>query len=284
VIEQSLQAARFLDMHMRDQPLLMPNAWDAGSARMLESLGFTALGTTSSGVALALAQLDGSLDRTQTLELTARIVAASELPVSADLESGFADEPEGVAETVALARAAGLAGCSIEDSTGEELDPIHDLSIAVERVRAAVEAGNAGAGHMVLTARAENYLHGRPDLEDTILRLQTYASVGADVLYAPGVVRLEDIRRIVEEVEKPLNVLALANAPSVAELAAVGVKRISVGGAFAYAALGAVVEAASELKAEGTYSYWNRTSLGRAHAEEAFRPTGGELPEGRPPA
>lgn len=266
------QAQRFLDLHHGDTPLLIPNPWDAGSARLLVSLGFQALATTSSGHAATLGRLDGSVSREEALAHAAAIVAAVDVPVSADLERGFADDPAGVADTVRQASATGLAGCSIEDSTGRADDPIYDRALAVERVAAAVEAAHAGAG-LVLTARAENLLHGRSDLPDTIARLQAYEAAGADVLFAPGLSSIDDIRAVVGSVGAPLNVLARPGGPTVVELGEAGVARISVGGAFAYAALGALVEAGTELLQTGTYGYWERADVGRQAVRSAFAPT-----------
>jgi 2-methylisocitrate lyase-like PEP mutase family enzyme len=269
------KAERFLASHQSPEPLLMPNPWDAGSARLLEWLGFSALATTSSGFAATLGRLDGSVTREEALGHAAAVSAATTLPVSADLENGFSDSPEGVAETVRLATATGLAGCSIEDATGRDENPVYDRALATERVAAAAEAAQAGPGRLVLTARAENYLHGRPDLADTIARLQAYAEAGADVLYAPGLTSLADVREVVRSVDRPVNVLALAGAPTVAQLAEAGVSRISVGGGFAYAALAALVEAATELRDQGTYGYLARTSQGGAAVRAAFgRPAG----------
>jgi 2-methylisocitrate lyase-like PEP mutase family enzyme len=198
MISQAEKARRFLALHRGDTPLLLPNAWDAGSAKLLTSLGFKALATTSSGHAATLGQLDGSVTRDQALEHAATIVDATELPVSADLENAFADDPEGVAQTIALAREAGLAGCSVEDFSGDQENPIYELGLARERVAAA----HAGSGALVLTARAENYLHGRPDIENTIERLLAYQDAGADVLYAPGLGSAEDIQRVVSAVDR----------------------------------------------------------------------------------
>jgi 2-methylisocitrate lyase-like PEP mutase family enzyme len=264
------KASRFLAMHRGERPLLLPNPWDRGSAKLLASLGFQALATTSSGHAATLGRLDGSVTRDEALAHAVAIAEATDLPVSADLENGFADEPAGVAETVRLALEAGLAGCSVEDFSGREDAPIYDPGLAVERVAAAAETAHGGPMRLVLTARAENYLHGRPDLADTIGRLQAYQAAGADVLYAPGLRRLEDIRQLVASVDRPVNVLAMPGAPTVAELAAAGVSRVSVGGAFAFAALGAVVEAARELLEEGTYGFWERARAGAKGAREAF--------------
>jgi 2-methylisocitrate lyase-like PEP mutase family enzyme len=266
----SALAERFLALHRRGEPLLMPNPWDAGAARVLASIGFRALATTSSGFAATLGRLDGSVTREEALGHAAAIVRATELPVSADLENGFGDGPEEVAATVRGALAAGLAGCSIEDFTGSAENPIYSIALAQERIQAAAEVAHGSDGRLVLTARAENHLHGRPDLDDTIARLQAYQEAGADVLYAPGLTSREDIARMVESVDRPVNVLALRGAPAVAELAAIGVSRISVGGAFAFAALGAVVEAGTELLERGTYGYLQRTGDGVRAARQAF--------------
>src|SRR3954453_22997277 len=263
----------FLDLHTPGTPLLMPNPWDAGSAKLLGSLGFQALATTSSGFAATLGRLDGSVTRDEALSHAADIVAATELPVNADLENGFADDPAGVGETVRLAVEVGLAGCSVEDFTGESDDPIYSLEAAAERVAAAAEAAEGGAG-LVLTARSENYLHGRPDLDDTLARLQAFQEAGADVLYAPGLRAIDDIRAVVSSVDRPVNVLALPVAPPVPELAAAGVRRISVGGAFAFAALGALVAAGRELLDEGTYGFWENAKAGAKAARDSF----GEMP------
>ncbi|MGH8963226.1 MAG: isocitrate lyase/PEP mutase family protein [Jatrophihabitantaceae bacterium] len=259
-------ADAFLALHVPGQPLLLPNPWDVGSARLLASLGFAALATTSSGFAMTLGRLDGSLTREEALAHGSALVAAVDVPVSADLENGFADEPEQVATTIALAISAGLAGCSIEDFDGGGIYP---ADVAAERVRAAAEAAH-GADRLVLTARAENHLHGRPDLADTIARLQSFQEAGADVLYAPGLSELADIRSVVSSVDRPVNVLAMPGAPPIAALADAGVARVSVGGAFAFAALGAVVEAARELQSQGTYSYGARSRGGRAAVQAAF--------------
>jgi 2-methylisocitrate lyase-like PEP mutase family enzyme len=268
--EPAEKASRFLAMHRGERPLLLPNPWDLGSARLLASLGFQALATTSSGYAATLGRLDGSVTRDEALAHAASIAEATDLPVSADLENAFADDPAGVAETVRLAVEAGLAGCSVEDFSGREDEPIYDAGLAAERVAAAAERAHGGRVRLVLTARAENYLHGRPDLADTIGRLQAYQAAGADVLYAPGLSRLEDIRQLVASVDLPVNVLALPGAPTVPELAAVGVSRVSVGGAFAFAALGAMIEAARELREQGTYGFWERARDGAQGARSAF--------------
>lgn len=268
--EQREKAERFLALHDGDGPLLMPNPWDAGSAKLLASQGFQALATTSSGFAATLGRRDGKVTRDEAIDHAAAVVAATDLPVSADLENGFGDAPEDAAETIRRALAAGLAGASIEDHTKRADDPIYDLSLATERVAAAAEVAHAGPVKLVLTARAENHLNGRPDLDDTIARLQAYEAAGADVLFAPGVHDVALVEQLVAALSKPLNVLVLPGAPSVAELAAAGAKRISVGGAFAYAALGAAVEAGRELLEQGTLGFWERAGVGFQAARAAF--------------
>jgi 2-methylisocitrate lyase-like PEP mutase family enzyme len=248
----------------------MPNPWDAGAARLLASLGFEALATTSSGFAATLGRLDGSVTADEALAHAATIVAATDVPISADLENGFADDPEGVADTIRGALAAGLAGCSVEDFTGRRDDPIYEAGHAAERVRAAAEAAHAGPVHLVLTARAENLLHGRNDLDDTIARLQSFQEAGADVLYAPGLQTADDIRRVVTAVDRPVNVLARAGAPTIGELAEIGVGRVSVGGSFLWVALGAVVDAARELREDGTYGFLATARTGTTAAKSAF--------------
>src|SRR6516162_1264738 len=267
---QTEKARQFLDLHRPGDPLLLPNPWDQGSAKLLASLGFQALATTSSGFAMTLSRLDGSVSREEALAHAAEIVAATGLPVSADLENCFADDPDGVARTVALAAETGLAGCSLEDFTGDDDKPVYDIGQSAERVAAAAEAAHGGPARLVLTARAENYLHGRPDLADTIARLQAYQAAGADVLYAPGLRDISDIRQLIREVDRPVNVLAVGGAPPVPELAEAGVSRISVGGSFAFAALNALVSAATELRDQGTYGYQASSAAGRQAALRAF--------------
>jgi 2-methylisocitrate lyase-like PEP mutase family enzyme len=237
----------FLALHRPGDPLLLPNAWDVGSARLFAAIGFQALASTSSGAAAAVGRLDGALGRDAALAHSAGLVAATDLPVSADLENGFADDPAGVVDTVAAARAVGLAGLSIEDASGRG-DEIYRFDHAVERIAAAAEAAHAGTDPLVLTARAENFLHGRADLKNTIARLQAYADAGADVVYAPGITGIDEVREVVAAVDVPVNVLMLPGLPPVAELAAAGVARISVGGAFTFLAYGAALEAAQAFR------------------------------------
>ena len=264
------RAVVFRDLHKPGEPLLMPNPWDAGSARVLASLGFAALATTSSGFAATLGRMDGNVTLDEALAHAAVIAAATDRPVSADFENAFADEPAGVAGNISRAAATGLAGCSIEDFTGRPGDPIYAPGLAAERVAAAAEAAHAGPVRLVLTARAENYLHGRPDLGDTIARLQSYQAAGADVLYAPGLTEPADIRAVVSAVDLPVNVLAMAATPPVAALAELGVARISVGGAFAWVAVDALAAAGRELLESGTYGYSAHAAAGRQVGGAAF--------------
>ena len=236
---------------------MIPNPWNAGTARILTALGFEALATTSAGYAFSIGRPDSTVELTREgiLENAKSIVEATHLPVSADLQDGFGRSPETCAATIHLASASGLVGGSIEDATGDPQGPIYEFQLAVERIAAAAEA--AHDCQFMLTARAENFLHGRPNLDDTIRRVQSFAEAGADVLYAPGLPSLEAIREVVASVDKPVNVvMGLQGATfSVEELTAVGVKRISVGGAFARAALGAFVRAAREVKDKGTFTF-----------------------------
>jgi 2-methylisocitrate lyase-like PEP mutase family enzyme len=263
------RAADFLALHQGDTPLLLANAWDVGSAKLLQWLGFEALATTSSGFAASLGRLDYSVSREEALAHAAALVQATAVPVSADFENGFGDQPAEVAETVRRAAQIGLAGCSIED-----WDPaarrVYDLATATRRVAAAAEAAHAGRVRLVLTARAENYLRGNPDIEDTIARLRAFERAGADVLYAPALDRREDLRRLLEAVELPVNVLARRSAPPVSDLAELGVKRVSVGGSFALCAFGAAVGAARELLNDGTYGFAELSAQGAEALRAAF--------------
>jgi 2-methylisocitrate lyase-like PEP mutase family enzyme len=270
-VDRVEQAERFLALHEGPEPLLIPNAWDGGSGKLLVSMGFKAIATTSSGFAASLGRLDGTALDDEALSNAAAIIkTVGEVPVSADLENGFGDEPSVIRGTMLNALSVGLSGCSIEDYSGRAEDGIYDLKLAVERIEVAASVAHRGPVRMVLTARAENHIRGRDDLADTIARLQAFQEAGADVLFAPGLTKLEDIRSVVSSVDRPVNVLALPNGPTVAELAEAGVRRISVGGAFAFAAYGALVEAARELLDKGTYGYWDRSKVGRAAVQEAF--------------
>lgn len=255
--EQAAKATKFRELHARDRAFIIPNPWDAGSARMLEHLGFEALATTSMGYAFSRARRDGSLSREETLLYASEVVAESTLPVSADLENGFGDSPETAAETIRLAAATGLVGGSIEDATGRPEDPIYEVHHAADRVRAAVEAARSLSFPFTLTARAENFLWGRPDLADTILRLQAFQEAGADVLYAPGLRTREDIGAVVKSVDRPVNVIMGLQGVqlSVDELSAIGVKRISVGSSLYRTAIGAFLRAAHEMRDKGTFNW-----------------------------
>lgn len=255
--DQQKKFKEFKALHYHDTAFVIPNPWDAGSARLLASLGFKALATTSAGFAFSKGAVDSftSYTRDEILKNAAEIVNATGLPVSADLTNGFGDTPESCAETVKLAAEIGLVGGSIEDATGDPTSPIYDLPRAIERIQAAAET--ARTLPFLLTARAENFLWDQPDLDDTIRRLQAYSAAGADVLYAPGLPNLDAIRTVCASVDKPVNVVMGLKGPiySVDELSAAGVRRISVGGSFARAALGALMKAAKEVATTGTFTY-----------------------------
>jgi 2-methylisocitrate lyase-like PEP mutase family enzyme len=268
------KAAAFRALHGRSGAFVIPNPWDAGTARLLASLGFEALATTSLGLANSLGRVDGTngVSRAQVIENCRVIAAATDLPVNADLENGYAHEPRAAAEIIRLAADAGISGGSIEDATGEADKPIYDFQHAVERVQAAVEVARALPVPFLLTARAENLLHGRPDLDDTIRRLQAFEKAGADVLYAPGVRDLDTIRTVVSSVTKPVNVVMSAADPdlTVAQLASVGVKRISVGGALSRLALAAFLRGAREMAERGAFT-WMRDTVPSKELKDVFR-------------
>ncbi len=247
----------FRALHERSGAFIIPNPYDVGTARLLAHLGFKALATTSAGYAFSVGQRDNTIDRERVIKHVSDIVSATDLPVSADLENGFGDDPETAAETIRLAAATGLVGGSIEDSTGRSDNPIYEFEYAVERVRAAAEAARALPFTFTLTARAENYLVGRPDLKDTIRRLRAYAEAGADVLFAPGLTNKEDIVSVITSVNRPVNVIMGLQGVqlTLAELSEIGVKRISIGSALSRAALGAFLRAAREMKTHGTFTF-----------------------------
>ena len=257
MLSQAEKARAFRALHQRDHAFIIPNPWDIGTARLLAHLGYEALATTSAGYAFSTGKPDHGVGRDAMLQHVAAIAAAVDLPVSGDLENGFGDSPEDAAQTVLLAAAAGLVGCSIEDDSGRPGDPIYEIGLAAERVAAAAEAAHALSFPFTLTARAENHLHGRNDLGDTIKRLQAYQQAGADVLYAPGLTRIEDISTVIRSVDRPLNVLAGLGDPPLdfAALSALGVRRISVGGALSRAALGAFLRAAREMRENGSFTF-----------------------------
>jgi len=255
--DQNAKAEKFRGLHHRDAAFIIPNPWDVGTARLLAHVGFEALATTSMGYAFSRGCLDNTLGRDETLANASDIVNASSLPVSADLENGFGDSPECAAETIKLAGETGLVGGSIEDATGRSEDPIYELQHAADRIRAAVEAARRLPFVFTLTARAENFLWGRPDLDDTIKRLQAFQEAGADVLYAPGLRSREDISAVVRSLDRPVNVVMGLQGVQldVSELSALGVKRISVGSALCRAALGAFLRAAREMRENGTFRW-----------------------------
>lgn len=265
---QAEKAATFYQLHHRKEPLIVANPWDAGTARILAALGFEAFSTTSGGLAITLGRRDGtaSISRDEALANAKAIVETTQLPVAADLENGYGDSPQAAAETIRLAAEAGLVGGSIEDASGDPARPIYDFNQAVERVAAAADAAHALPFPFMFVARAENYLHNRPDLDDTIRRLQAFEQAGAEVLYTPGLTRSEDIQAVCAAVSKPVNVLAaLKGAPhlSVSELAALGVRRISLGSALSRAAMSAFIRASREIKEKGTFTFAAETySLG----------------------
>jgi 2-methylisocitrate lyase-like PEP mutase family enzyme len=271
---QADKAAAFRALHERPGAFIIPNPWDAGTAKLLASLGFEALATTSLGLSNSLGRPDGAgvVSREEVLDNCRLIAAATDLPVNADLENGYADEPRAAAEMIRLASEAGIVGGSIEDATGDPQKPIYDFALAVERVQAAVETSRSLAVPFVLTARAENLLHGRPDLDDTIRRLLAFEKAGADVLYAPGLRDIATIRTVARAVSKPLNVVMSAADPGLtqAQLAEAGVKRISVGGALSRLALAAFLKGAREMKEAGGFT-WVRDTVPTSDLKAVFR-------------
>jgi 2-methylisocitrate lyase-like PEP mutase family enzyme len=271
---QADRADAFAALHASGT-FIVPNPWDAGTARLFAGLGFPALATTSGGLAFALGRADGAnlVTREETLANVRAIAAATGLPVTADLESGFGAGPAEVAATIRLAAAAGAVGGSLEDATGDPDAPIRPLEQAVERVRAAAAAAAGLPFRFTLTARAENFLHGRPELDDTIERLRAYGEAGADVLYAPGLPGLDAVAAVCSAVGKPVNVLAgSSSAITVAQLAAAGVRRISLGSALARTALSATLAAAAEVRRQGTFSFAEHTA-GYAEINRLVRPS-----------
>lgn len=258
-MNQTEKAHAFKALHDADEPFIIPNPWDAGSAKLLAAMGFKALTTTSAGLAFGLGRPDGEgrVSRDETIANAALIAGAVDLPVAADLENGFSDRPEDAAETIRRAAEAGLVGGSIEDATGDPGRPIYDFNLAVERVAAAVEAARSLPFPFQFVARAENYLHGREDFDDTLERLLAFEKAGADVLFAPGLPSLDAIRTVCRTVKKPVNVVMgfKGGTYSLAELAEAGVRRVSTGGSLARAALTGLKNAADELLSAGTFVY-----------------------------
>jgi 2-methylisocitrate lyase-like PEP mutase family enzyme len=258
---QNEKAARFQALHQGREVLLFPNPWDGGSARLLEQVGFQALATSSGACAATLGRRDGKITRPEALAHCRQIVVATDLPVAADLENGFAHDPEGVAETVRLAAEAGLVGGSIEDSSGDKDRPQYDLNLAVERIAAAVEAAKALPFKFTLTARAENFVRGNPDLSNTIQRLTAYEQAGADVLFAPALPDLAAVRELCSAVRKPVNFMVgiKGKSFSVAELTAAGVRRISFASSLYRTAMTGLLNAAREIKTSGAFGYLENT-------------------------
>jgi 2-methylisocitrate lyase-like PEP mutase family enzyme len=257
MLTQAARGAAFAALHARESAFIIPNPWDQGTARLLETMGFEALATTSAGYAFSVGRPDNTISRDDTIAHAAAIASATDLPVSADLENGFADDPGGVAETIRMAAATGLVGGSIEDASARTQGQPYEIALAADRIRAAAEVVRGIPFRFMLTARAENFLVGRPDLSDTIRRLQAYQEAGADVLYAPGLQTADDIATLVRAVDRPVNVvMGLSGIQlSLATLTALGVKRISVGSALARAALGAVLRAGREMRELGTFEF-----------------------------
>jgi 2-methylisocitrate lyase-like PEP mutase family enzyme len=260
-ITQSEKAERFRTLHQGPGAFVIPNPWDAGSARILAGLGFQALATSSAASAIASGKRDGGLTREEALAHARSIVDATDLPVSADLEKGFGDAPEAVAETVRGAAGVGLAGCTIEDSTGMEDRPLFDFQHAVERITAAAEAARGLPFRFVLTARAHNFLYAAPSLDDTIRRLQAFEKAGADVLFAPGLPDLEAVRTVCASLSKPFNFMVgmKGRSFSLKELEAAGVRRVSLATSLYRAAMTALIEAASEVKETGQFGFVERS-------------------------
>ena len=257
MVTQAEKGRVFRELHERDRAFIIPNPWDVGSARLLCHLGFEALATTSMGYAFSRGRRDNTINRDETIAYASAIASATSLPVSADLENGFGDTPEVVAETIRLAAAAGVVGGSVEDATGRPSQPIYDVEYATERIQAAAETSRSLQFPFTLTARAENYLHGRPDINDTIKRLQAYEEAGADVIYAPGLITKKDIEAVVKSVTRPVNVLMGLQGVqlSLADLSAIGVRRVSVGSSLCRTALATLLEAAREMKELGTFTF-----------------------------
>jgi 2-methylisocitrate lyase-like PEP mutase family enzyme len=263
-ITQTDKAARFQALHQRAGAFLIPNPWDAGSARILAGLGFEAFATSSGAAAATFGRRDGQLTREEALTSARAIANATDLPVSADLENGFGDSPQMVAETVRMAAEAGLVGCSIEDSTGDKNQPLYEIQRAAERVAAAVQAARSLLFRFTLTARAENFVRGKPDLEDAIQRLVAYEKAGADVLFAPALPDLAAVRAVCSAVSRPVNFMVAIRGKSftVAELVECGIKRISFASSLYRAALTGLTEAATEVKERGTFGYLDKAMTG----------------------
>ncbi len=261
---QATKAARFVALHESPDLFVLPNPWDPGSAKILASLGYQALATTSAGYAFSQGKLDtiGNVSRDEAMAHAHAIVNSTPLPVSADLENGYGDSPEAVQDTIKAAFEAGLVGCTIEDTTGDANKPIYELQHAIERIIAAMETVRALPTPFVLTARAENYLHGRPDLNDTLLRLQGYENAGADVMYAPGLPDLATIKTVCNTINKPVNVVAgiRPKGATIEDYKACGVKRVSLGSSLARLAIGSAIDASRTLLETGSFKAFDKAA------------------------
>ena len=263
MVTQAQKCATFRALHDRPGAFVIPNPWDVGSARLLQGLGFEALATTSAGFAHTLGRLDGRTTLEEQLAHFRDLATATDIPINADFENAFADDPAAAAANVRRAAETGIAGCSIEDFSRDRAHPIYEFALAVERVQAAVEATRSLGFPFLLTARAENFLHGRRDLDDTIRRLQAFEAAGADVLYAPGLTTLDEVRRVTREVGKPVNVLVtMIRGATVADLAAAGAKRLSLGSSLAHTAIGALLRAGREMQERGTFDWTQGNARG----------------------
>jgi 2-methylisocitrate lyase-like PEP mutase family enzyme len=268
MIDQKEKARAFKALHEKAGAFIIPNPWDLGSARILAALGFEALATTSGGFAHSLGRIDGETTLDETIEHCRLLCASTDLPVSADLENCFADEPEKAAATILCAAQAGVVGGSIEDYTRDPANPIYEFDLAIERVHPAAEAAHSLDFPFILTARAENFLHRRNDLDDTIRRLQAFEAAGADVLYAPGLKTIEEVRLVAGALSKPVNVLApFIKGVTITQLADAGAKRISVGGALARAAISALILAGSEMKNQGSFE-WTKNLVSSSEVQK----------------
>jgi 2-methylisocitrate lyase-like PEP mutase family enzyme len=282
MITQSEKAEVFRALHAQGSCFVIPNFWDPGSARLLEHLGFKALASSSAGFAFSIAKSDLAISKSSLLTHLAAVCQSTSIPVSADLQNGFGNDPEDVAVTLLQAAKTGIVGGSIEDASGDGGNPVYALELAAERIRHAAVAARSLGFKFTLTARAENYLYGRSDLKDTIRRLQAFQEAGADVLFAPGVQTREDLRQLLREVDRPVNVLIgmPGMALSVADLQELGVTRISLGGSLARAAYGALMKAAAEIKTHGTFDYTMQAASGKELNSIFSRPVAEVQPKG----
>lgn len=261
---QSEKSKEFVELHQSGNCFVIPNPWDCGSAKLLQHLGFKALASTSAGFAFSQGRSDPSVHAQEMLGHLSELAQSTDLPISADMKNGFGHTPEEAAQTIIESARAGVVGCSIEDASGNASNPIYDMDLAVERIQSAVAAAKSLDFKFTLTARAENYVHGRADIQDTIRRLQAYQAAGADVLFAPGIRTKDEVKTILRSIDRPLNVMMGLKGIqlTVAELQDLGVTRISLGGSLARAAFGALVNAAKEVQLSGTFGYASESISG----------------------